>query len=634
MTSIAKPSNQLCVASSCGDIRNISNPFRLKSDLKGCGDSNHELACEDNRTLLYLDGGRYYVLSINYSSRQIGLVDDGIHKGNCSSLPRHQLTHDGLFGKYNNGFTSVVIVNCSKPVSSSFYIAINPSCIVGSYSSNTSLSWKLYALANLKAKASDVRDFCTIHNSTWVSNYSGYNEQINSSLHNYELIHDIMANGFFLNFVGILHLSCASDFGNILVGQRCILATKKIFFCLFDFGSIFTGQVCGFKYYDGVYFCVAKFVIGMPFFGIFLIYIYRRRHLAMDKNIEEFLQAHNNFLPIRYSYSNIKKITANFKHKLGEGGYGSMYKRTLRSGNEVAIKILKQSKAQGQDFINEVATIGRIHHVNVVQLIGFCFEGSKQALVYDLMSNGSLDKQIFTKEGDKFLNYKKIYDIALGVARGIEYLHRGCDMQILHFDIKPHNILLDKNFTPKVFDFGLAKLYPANHSIVSLTAARGTLGYMAPELFYRNIGGVSYKADVYSFGMLLMEMASRRKNINANAEHSSQIYFPLWVYDQVSEEKSAEIEIVAEERKVIKKMIIVALWCIQLNPNHRPSMSKVLRMLEGDIDELQMPPKPLIYPPDVPVNNDEAEMELETFSTSSSTPIIYTSFPSGDANDV
>ncbi|KAK2633132.1 hypothetical protein EUGRSUZ_L00530 [Eucalyptus grandis] len=330
----------------------------------------------------------------------------------------------------------------------------------------------------------------------------------------------------------------------------------------------------------------------------------------MDKNIEEFLQAHNNFLPIRYSYSNIKKITKNLKHKLGEGGYGSVYKGTLRSGNEVAIKILKQSKANGQDFISEVATIGRIHHVNVVQLIGYCFEGSKQALV-------------------------KIYEIALGVARGIEYLHRGCDMQILHFDIKPHNILLDENFTPKVSDFGLARLYPTDHSIVSLTVARGTLGYMAPELFYKNIGGVSYKADVYSFGRLLMEMAGRRKNINAHAEHSSQIYFPLWVYHQVNEGESVEMEEVAEEeRKVIKKMIIVALWCIQLNPDHRPPMNKVLKMIEGDIDELQMPPKPLFYPPDEPVNNDEAKMELETFSTSSSTHIISASFPFRDSDDV
>ncbi|KAK3403993.1 hypothetical protein EUGRSUZ_K00354 [Eucalyptus grandis] len=235
----------------------------------------------------------------------------------------------------------------------------------------------------------------------------------------------------------------------------------------------------------------------------------------MDKNSEEFLQVHD--MLIRYSYSNVKKVIKNFKHKLGEGCYGSVYKGSLRSNNEVAIKILKQSKALGQGFISEFATIERIDDVNVVQLIGFCFEGLKQALVYDFMSNGSLDKLIFLR--------KKIYEITLGVARGIEYLHQGCEMQILHFDIKPRNILLDKNFTPKVPDFGLMKLYPINHSTVSFTTARGTLGHMAPKLFYKNIGGVSYKVDVDSFGMLLMEMVGRRKNIHADAEHSSQIYF-------------------------------------------------------------------------------------------------------------
>ncbi|KAF8035413.1 hypothetical protein BT93_C1444 [Corymbia citriodora subsp. variegata] len=343
---------------------------------------------------------------------------------------------------------------------------------------------------------------------------------------------------------------------------------------------------------------MAKFVIGMAFVAIFLIYKYRRRHLAMDKNIEEFLQAYNNFLPIRYSYSNIKKITRNFKHKLGEGRYGFVYKGMLRSGNEVAIKILKNSKAHGQDFISEVATIGRIHHVNVMQLIGFCFEGSKQALVYDLMSNGSLDKHIFGKEGDKFLDIMKIYEIALEVARGIEYLHRGY-----------------KNFTPKVSHFGLAKLYPIDHSIVSLTVARGTLGYVALELFYKSIGGISYKADVYSFGI--------------------QIYFPLWVYDQVSEGTSVDMEeVVEEERNVIKKMIIVALWCIQLDPDHRPPMNKVLEMLEGDIGKFHMPPKPLFYPSDVSVDNDKSEIELETLSTSPSAWVTSASFPSKDSNVV
>jgi serine/threonine protein kinase len=247
--------------------------------------------------------------------------------------------------------------------------------------------------------------------------------------------------------------------------------------------------------------------------------------------IEEFLKTHNNLMPIRYSYSEITKMTKSFKDKLGEGGYDTVYKGTLRSGRLVVVKMLGKSKANKQDFINEVAIIGRIHHVNVVQLIGFCVQGSNRALMYEFMPKGSLNKYIFLLEESVVLSYKNIYDIAIGVARGIEYLHRGCDMQILHFDIKPHNILLDENFTPKVSDFGLEKLYPVDNNIVSLNAARGTLGYMAPELFYKNIGGVSYKSDVYSFRMLLMEMAGRKKYLNAFVEHSKSnllSYLGLW----------------------------------------------------------------------------------------------------------
>ena len=195
-------------------------------------------------------------------------------------------------------------------------------------------------------------------------------------------------------------------------------------------------------------------------------------------------------------------MTGGFKAKLGKGGFSSEYKGKLRIGPYVAIKMLGQSNTNGQDFISEVATIGRIHHVNVVRLVGYCAEGKKRAVVYEFIPNGSLDKYIFAKEVSVPLSYEKIYEISLGVAHGIAYLHQGCDMQILHFDIKPHNILLDDNFIPKISDFGLAKLYPVDDSIVSLTAARGTLGYRAPELFYNNIGGVSYKANVYSFGMI------------------------------------------------------------------------------------------------------------------------------------
>ncbi|KAB1199735.1 hypothetical protein CJ030_MR7G014413 [Morella rubra] len=256
-------------------------------------------------------------------------------------------------------------------------------------------------------------------------------------------------------------------------------------------------------------------------------------------------------------------MTKNFKDKLGEGGYGTVFKGTLQSGQLVAIKKLGKSKANGEEFISEVVTIGRIHHVNVVQLIGFCVEGLTRVLVYEFMPKGSLNNFIFAEEESVLLSYQKLYDIALGVAHGIEYLHQECDMQILHFDIKPHNILLDDNFTPKISDFGLAKLYSRKDSTVSLTAVGGTLGYIAPELFYKNIGGISYKADVYSFGMFLMEMASRRKNFNESVDHSSQKWYPTWVYEWLYDGKDIEIEDVTDvEKEIGRKMIIVALWCI------------------------------------------------------------------------
>ncbi|XP_009341644.2 rust resistance kinase Lr10 [Pyrus x bretschneideri] len=372
-------------------------------------------------------------------------------------------------------------------------------------------------------------------------------------------------------------------------------------------------------------FQVVKFLFGFPCLIALIIYKCKRRHLSMYENIEDFLQ-NNQLMPVRYSYSDIKKMARGFKDKLGEGGFGSVYKAKLRSGRLVAIKMLGKSKANGQDFINEVATIGRIHHVNVVQLVGFCVEGSKRALVYDFMPNGSLDKHIFSQQGVISLSCEKMFEISLGVARGIEYLHRGCDMQILHFDIKPHNILLDENFLPKVSDFGLARLCPLDNSIVSLTAARGTIGYMAPELFYKNIGGVSYKADVYSFGMLLMEMAGKRKNLNANIEHSSQIYFPTWVFNQLSEGNDLTIgDATEEEKKIIKKMIIVASWCIQMKPSDRPSMNKVVEMLEGEIESLQMPPKLFLYPqrvPEVVTGGSSSTASAASRTTTTSTEIV------------
>ncbi|XP_040374108.1 rust resistance kinase Lr10 isoform X4 [Rosa chinensis] len=329
----------------------------------------------------------------------------------------------------------------------------------------------------------------------------------------------------------------------------------------------------------------------------------RQDHL----NVEAFLR---NYWPLhvkRYSYSDVRKMTNSFKKKLGQGGYGGVYKGELKDGRLVAVKVLNRSKGNGEEFMNEVAAISRTSHVNIVSLLGFCFEGSKRALIYEFMPNGSLEKFIFDANNprkDHNLGWEALEQISLGIARGLEYLHRGCNTRILHFDIKPHNILLDENFLPKISDFGLAKICDRKESIVSMLYARGTAGYIAPEVFCRNFGGVSHKSDVYSYGMMLSEMAGGRRNINVEVEDTSEIYFPHWIYNRLEMDQELGLQsIMNEEDKVrARKLIIVSLWCIQTDPSNRPAIREVIEMLEGSVESLQMPPKPyLSSPPKSPV---------------------------------
>jgi serine/threonine protein kinase len=182
-----------------------------------------------------------------------------------------------------------------------------------------------------------------------------------------------------------------------------------------------------------------------------------------------------------------------------------------------------------------------------------------------------------------FFNKKKyiyIY-IALGVAKGIEYLHQGCDKKILHFDIKPHNVLLDQNFNPKISDFSLSKLCSKDQSAVSMTTARGTMGYIAPEVFSRNFGNVSSKVDVYSFGILLLEIVGGRKNVDITVDNTRQVYFPEWIYNLLEQKEDIRIFIEDDgDAKIAKKLAIVGLWCIQWYPADRSSMKDVVQMLE------------------------------------------------------
>lgn len=327
--------------------------------------------------------------------------------------------------------------------------------------------------------------------------------------------------------------------------------------------------------------------------GAFRVYNSDRNAREIQRKMERFLNDYEAQKPSRYSYNDIKLITEQFKEKLGEGAYGTVFKGKLSDSFFVAVKVLNTSKGDGEEFINEVGTIGQIHHVNVVRLVGYCADGSRRALVYEFLPNGSLQHFISSPDAERFLGWKKLQDISLGIAKGVEYLHQGCDQRILHFDIKPHNVLLDQNFTPKISDFGLAKLCSKDQSLVSMSTARGTMGYIAPEVFSRNFGNVSYKSDVYSFGMVLLEMVGGRRTSDENDK--TQIYYPEWIYNLLEEGDDFRIGIGEEEDCAIaKRLAIVGLWCIQWDPANRPSMKTVVHMLQGGDALLSTPPNPFI----------------------------------------
>uniref|UniRef100_A0ACD5WQC9 Uncharacterized protein n=1 Tax=Avena sativa TaxID=4498 RepID=A0ACD5WQC9_AVESA len=333
----------------------------------------------------------------------------------------------------------------------------------------------------------------------------------------------------------------------------------------------------------------------------------------MDK-IEELLVNYGSMAPKRYKFSHLKKITKSFDEKLGEGGYGMVYKGTLPDGHPVAVKFLHDMIGNGEEFVNEVISIRRTSHVNVVTLLGFCLEGSKRALIYDYMPNGSLDRFIYADNPKETLGWDKLYDIATGIARGLEYLHRGCNTRIIHFDIKPQNILLDQDFVPKIADFGLAKLCnPKESYLLSMTGMRGTVGFIAPEVFSRRFGAVSTKSDVYSFGMVLLEMVGGRKNLSSSVERESEVYFPNWIHDHLAQLGSLHsFELGSgETEEIAKKMASIGLWCIQIWPASRPTMSKVLEMFDKSADQLDVPPKQFLYSP-IPDDSDEEQNEASS----------------------
>ncbi|XP_065638538.1 uncharacterized protein LOC136061294 isoform X3 [Quercus suber] len=274
----------------------------------------------------------------------------------------------------------------------------------------------------------------------------------------------------------------------------------------------------------------------------------------------------------------------NFNKELGGGGFGTVFEGTLPDGTKVAVKRLDGFSQIQKSFLAEVETIGSIHHINLVRLIGFCAEKCHRLLVYEYMSNGSLDGWVFHQNLEMVLDWQHRKKIVLDVARGLTYLHEECRQKIVHLDIKPQNILLDENFNAKVSDFGLSKLVDHDQSRV-VTNMRGTPGYMAPEWLSLVI---TEKVDVYSFGVVLLEILCGRRNLDRSqpeeAMHLLDLFRKNIEEDQLLDLVDKYSEDMQLHRAEVVSMMRVAAWCLQNDFTRRPSMSMVVKVLEGDVN--------------------------------------------------
>ncbi|KAJ8747711.1 hypothetical protein K2173_014390 [Erythroxylum novogranatense] len=314
----------------------------------------------------------------------------------------------------------------------------------------------------------------------------------------------------------------------------------------------------------------------------------------------------------RFTYNELLEATDGFKEELGRGAFGVVYKGALRIGSGVLVAVKKLHHVLHGDGVKEFRTelnvIGQTHHKHLVRLLGFCDDGEQHLLVYEYLSNGTLSSFLF---GDTRPSWSNRIPIVFGIARGLLYLHEECSTQIIHCDIKPQNILLDDYYNARISDFGLAKLLVFNQS-QTLTAIRGTKGYVAPEWF-RNLP-VTVKVDVYSFGVLLLEIICCRRSVDPKDSIPEKAILTYWAYDCYSEGSlDALVDYEPEALKdgtKMKRLVMVAIWCIQEDPSLRPNMRQVTQMLEG-VCEVPIPPCPCPYN----IQTDSEIAHLTTYFT-------------------
>ncbi|CAL9239666.1 unnamed protein product [Arabidopsis halleri] len=620
---------------SCGSQRNLYYPF-WKTGREDCGHPNFKLNCSGGFAELNIASVKYRILEADYSTR---LARSDYIADPCPPNP--------LNAPFIENVLPVVQFTADTELLTLFYgcrfnlSGIPANIYVGELGCDGGRSY--YVTRNLSSPLLDTsrgllnnfREMCKRNVSVPASGPALNDLQKSPNPDNLKMA---LEQGFTLE----VNSDCRRCLGS--VGACGYNQTSSEFVCYCKDGKC--------RNYDEGFFHRNQFLISARIFcffsalgalaGLVIIFLvllcpyFRVQIFRKRKDLR--LQKLKALIPLKhYTYAEVKKITKSFTEVIGRGGFGIVYSGTLCDSRMVAVKVLKDSKGtDGEDFINEVASMSQTSHVNIVSLLGFCCEGSKRAIIYEFLSNGSLDKFISDKSSIS-LDLTALYGIALGVARGLEYLHYGCKTRIVHFDIKPQNVLLDDNFCPKVSDFGLAKLCEKKESIFSMLDTRGTIGYIAPEMISRVYGSVSHKSDVYSYGMLVLEMIGARKKERFDqnpTSNASSIYFPEWIYKDLEKADSEDIEktdnggliengISSEEEEIARKMTLVGLWCIQCSPSNRPPMNRVVEMMEGSLEALEVPPRPVLQQiPAAPLS--ESFWISEENSTASDTLICST----------
>ncbi|XP_068319357.1 probable LRR receptor-like serine/threonine-protein kinase At1g56140 [Pyrus communis] len=377
-------------------------------------------------------------------------------------------------------------------------------------------------------------------------------------------------------------------------------------------------------------------LVGVVSLLLIFAILYMRRKKSEKEDDEDILGLGPR--PYTFSYAELRAATEDFNpsNKLGEGGYGPVYKGTLSDGRVVAVKQLSVSSHQGKrQFVSEIATISAVQHRNLVKLYGCCIEGSHHILVYEYLENKSLDQALFGTS-NLHLDWPTRFNILLGTARGLAYLHEESRPRVVHRDVKASNILLDAELSPKISDFGLAKLYDDKKTHIS-TRVAGTIGYLAPE--YALFGHLTEKADVFGFGVVVLEILSGRPNSYNNLD-PEKIYLLEWVWTLHENDQTLGLvdpRLTEFDETEATRLIRVALMCTQGSPMARPSMSRVVAMLFGDIDIGTVILKPS-YLTDYDFKDVTTSLtsrflvEVDTPSTSSKGSNVRLNYQSGGSN--